>query len=54
MTTSELYDADYSAWAEHQIELLSSRRFADLDIAHLVLELEDMGRSERANWKAAW
>ena len=45
--TSTLYERDYSAWAKRQIELLSARRFADLDIAHLVEELEDMGRSER-------
>lgn len=44
---SELYDRDYQAWAQRQIELLSARRFADLDIAHLVEELADMGRSER-------
>ena len=46
-TTSKLYEADYGAWAKRQIELLSSQRFADLDIAHLMEELEDMGRSER-------
>ena len=45
--TNTLYEKDYSAWAQRQIELLSTRRFADLDIAHLVEELEDMGRSER-------
>jgi hypothetical protein len=45
--SSELYDKDYGAWARRQIELLSAKRFADLDIAHLVEELEDMGRSER-------
>ncbi len=44
---SELYERDYEAWARRQVELLSTRRFADLDIAHLIEELEDMGRSER-------
>ncbi|MBK1630570.1 hypothetical protein CKO31_07390 [Thiohalocapsa halophila] len=46
-STNKLYEQDYSAWARRQIELLSKRRFADLDIDHLVEELEDMGRSER-------
>lgn len=46
-SASELYETDYGAWARRQIELLNGRRFADLDIAHLVEELEDMGRSER-------
>lgn len=44
---SELYDKDYGAWARRQSELLRAGRFAELDVAHLVEELEDMGRSER-------
>ena len=45
--TSDLYEQDYGAWARRQIELLNEGSFADLDIGHLVEELEDMGRSER-------
>ena len=44
---SELYDRDYHVWAQKQIELLSARRFTDLDVVHLVEELAEMGRSER-------
>jgi hypothetical protein len=44
---SELYDRDYRAWAKIQSDALSTGRFADLDIAHLLEELNDMGRSER-------
>lgn len=44
---SELYERDYTAWAKRQIDLLRKGRFTDLDIRHLVEELEDMGRSER-------
>lgn len=44
---TELYQKDYDAWAQTQIGLLKTGRFADLDIVHLVEELEDMGRSER-------
>jgi len=44
---SELYGRDYHAWANRQIDALSAGRFADLDIAHLLEELRDMGRSER-------
>lgn len=47
MSTSELYDTDYGAWARRQVELLHAGRFGDLDVDHLVLELQDMGRSER-------
>ncbi len=45
--TSDLYEQDYGAWAKRQIELLNKGSFSDLDIGHLVEELEDMGRSER-------
>ena len=45
--SNELYETDYDAWARRQIELLSKGRFSDLDVAHLVEELEDMGRGER-------
>jgi len=34
-------------WANRQIDALSAGRFADLDIAHLLEELRDMGRCER-------
>jgi hypothetical protein len=44
---SELYDRDYHAWANRQIDALSTGQFVDVDIAHLLEELKDMGRSER-------
>ena len=43
----KFYERHYDAWARKQVELLKARRFSDLDIEHLVEELEDMGRSER-------
>lgn len=39
-----LYDTDYAAWSARTAELLRQRRFADLDIDHLVEELEDIGQ----------
>jgi hypothetical protein len=45
--SSELYERDYGTWARRQVELLKTERFADLDVEHLVEELQDMGRSER-------
>lgn len=44
---AELYETDYSNWAEKNIELLKSKRFEELDIEHLIEELGDMSRSER-------
>jgi hypothetical protein len=42
-----LYDTDYAAWSARTAELLRQRRFADLDIDHLVEELEDIGKNQR-------
>jgi hypothetical protein len=44
---SELYRRDYAVWAKTQMDLLRARRFSELDIEHLLEELDDMGRSER-------
>ncbi|NDJ19837.1 DUF29 domain-containing protein [Myxacorys almedinensis] len=47
MQTTTLYDQDFYAWTQHQIELLRSRRLAELDIENLVEEMESLGRQER-------
>lgn len=45
--SSQLYEADTVAWAEVNANLLRQHRFDELDIQHLIEELEDMGKSER-------
>jgi len=47
MNTQPDYDRDFYAWALHNAKLLSARRFNEVDIEHLVEELEDVGKSER-------
>lgn len=42
---SILYEQDFSAWATRNAELLMAQRFAELDIEHLLEELQDMGAS---------
>ena len=42
-----LYDEDYYAWLQTTTGLLQQRRFAEIDIAHIIEELEDMGKRER-------
>jgi hypothetical protein len=44
---NELYGKDYTAWAKRMAELLKAGEFSQLDIGHLVEELESMGASER-------
>jgi Domain of unknown function DUF29 len=45
--TNRLYEADTAAWAQTSANLLREHRFDELDIEHLIEELEDMGKSER-------
>jgi hypothetical protein len=44
---STLYETDYTAWAKRHVDLLRARRFADMDIEHLLEKLSDMSKSER-------
>jgi hypothetical protein len=41
------YDEDFFAWTQHTAALLRSGRFAEIDVAHLAEEVEDMGRRDR-------
>jgi len=41
------YEQDFHAWSQEQVELLRARRYADLDLDHLIEELESMGARER-------
>jgi hypothetical protein len=47
MTMPDLYEHDIHAWTQQTAELLRQRRFQDLDIMHLIEELETMGRRDR-------
>jgi hypothetical protein len=40
-----LYDQDFDRWASIQAELLRQGKAQDLDVEHLIAELEDMGKS---------
>jgi hypothetical protein len=41
------YDQDFHAWLQQQAALLKTGRLHELDVAHLVEEIESMGASER-------
>ncbi len=41
------YDQDFFAWSQEQAQLLRSGRFSQLDVAHLVEEIGDLGKRER-------
>ncbi|WP_250124209.1 DUF29 domain-containing protein [Chroococcidiopsis sp. CCMEE 29] len=44
---STLFDQDYYLWLKETAQILQQGRWSDLDIANLVEEIEDMGRSEK-------
>lgn len=41
------YDEDFAAWTRAQARMLQAGRFEELDITHLIEEIEDLGASER-------
>ena len=43
----ELYERDYSQWAETMADLLASGNFTQLDIENLVEEVRDLSKRER-------
>ena len=45
--TDNFYSKDYCLWLSHTVRLLSEGKFSEVDVANLIEELEDMGRSEQ-------
>ena len=41
----DLYEKDFYAWSRQQAELLRRARFSDLDLVHLIEEVEDLGET---------
>ncbi|WP_414549259.1 DUF29 domain-containing protein [Anabaena sp. CCY 0017] len=46
-TNSQLYDQDFYLWLETTAEQLKAGKFAEVDLANLIEEIECMGRSEK-------
>ncbi|MDZ8089047.1 MAG: DUF29 domain-containing protein [Nostoc sp. DedQUE12b] len=47
MSKTTLYNQDFLVWTQQQAECLKKGRWAELDVKHLVEELEALGRSEQ-------
>lgn len=43
---ADLYDTDLYAWANVNAELLRQGKYKQMDVGHLIEEIEDMGKSE--------
>lgn len=46
-TNASLYEADFYAWTQRQVELLRLEEFSEVDWHHLIEEIETLGRSEK-------
>jgi Domain of unknown function DUF29 len=47
MQTTTLYDQDFYAWIQRQIELLQSQQWQHVDIENLIEELDSLGKQQR-------
>jgi hypothetical protein len=44
---SATYTADFNLWIQRTAQLLRERRWHEIDLEHLIEEVEDLGKSER-------
>lgn len=44
---SATYTADFNLWTQRTAQLLRERRWQEIDLEHLIEEIEDLGKSER-------
>ena len=51
-SAAELYEEDYVAWIERQVALLRAGRLGEVDLPHLIEELEGMARKERSELRS--
>ena len=47
---NQLYEQDFNLWRQSIIEQIKEHRFNDIDWEHLLVELEDMGKSEKRSF----
>jgi len=50
-TTLTLYDQDYLLWTEDTVNQLRNKSFHHLDLANLIEEIEDLGKSQKRELK---
>ena len=47
-TVNTLYEADFYAWTQGQVELLRNHHWSKLDLPNLIEEIESLGKQQRA------
>jgi len=46
-SSARLYETDFYGWVQDQVDTLRSGNLANLDVDHLIEEVEDMGKSQK-------
>jgi hypothetical protein len=46
MSTSSLYETDFYAWTQEQVDLLKAQQWDRIDVTNLIEEIETLGRKE--------
>lgn len=49
---NRLYETDYTAWADQTAQLLTKRRFDEIDLEALIEEVTSLGASERRAYRS--
>ncbi len=44
---NETYLVDFNSWVDQTAQLLRDRRWQEIDVAHLIEEIQDLGKSEK-------
>jgi Domain of unknown function DUF29 len=44
---NETYLVDFNSWIDQTAQLLRDRRWQEIDVAHLIEEIQDLGKSEK-------
>lgn len=47
MQTTTLYDQDFFAWTQRQVELLKTQQWEQVDVENLIEEIDSLGKQER-------
>lgn len=48
---TEIYDRDFNQWLEITANLLREKKFSELDLANLIIEIEAMGKNNQREFK---
>jgi hypothetical protein len=48
----DLYHTDYASWVDQTVELLRTGKLHEIDLTHLIEEVEDLGKSQKQALKS--